>query len=163
MSPTNHRWLSTGTGRPVALRESSPSDECRRDHARTRPVGAGLKTKSILVVEPDEGVGSLLVAILQEDGRRTTVVRSEREAIAALSHSRFDLIVTEALGQRQPFEFDASFLARLRSRAGDTPIVLCSMYPSTDYLQPGDFGLAAVVPKPFDVNVLLEKAKRLLG
>lgn len=122
-----------------------------------------MATKAILVLDPDQAIADLLALILREEGYEVILAGSLEEASSALSARHFDLIITEALAQRDIFRFDPTFLAELKSLAGDTPIILCSVYPSTDHLCAHEFGLAAVVPKPFDIDRLSEKVNRLLG
>ena len=128
-----------------------------------------MATRAILVIEPDEHNAKLLDAVLVEEGYEVTNVRSLEEAIVLLSDrpsralGRFDLIITEAFNQSDYYRFDPAFLADLKSVAGDTPIVLSSVYPSTERLRAGAFGLAEVVRKPFTIEELLEKVHRLLG
>ena len=117
--------------------------------------------RQILVIDPDEKMSELFVQLFELEGYGVTAVESLAEAMARLSESRFDLIITEALDQQDPFNFDPAFLTRLRSTA-NTPIILCSTAPSCDYLRASDFGLAAVVPKPFDIDRLLGNMRQAL-
>lgn len=120
-----------------------------------------MAAKKILVVDPDPALAALVTRILEEEGYEVTTVESLEEAIALLTRSTFDLIITEAFDQSDQFDFDPSFLAKLKQVAPAPPIILSSTYPSTDLLHAGDFGLAEVVPKPFDLDDLLQKVSRL--
>lgn len=125
-----------------------------------RLVGA---TKAILAVDWEQLVGDLLAFILEEEGYEVTAVGSLKEAVALLESSHFDLIITEAFGQKHTFTFDPTFLRELRSLAGTTPIILLSTYAAYDKFDPDEHGLAAVVAKPFDTDDLLQKVRRLIG
>lgn len=121
-----------------------------------------MATKAILVVDTNPALGELLARILKDEGYEVATVQSLPEAVAALSNSRFDLVITEAFGQTDQFEFDPAFLAELRSAANEVPIVLCSTYPSADTLRAGDYQLAEILPKPFTIDGLLRKVNKLL-
>ncbi|MDA8188240.1 MAG: response regulator [Dehalococcoidales bacterium] len=120
-------------------------------------------TKTILAVDSDQGVGDLLAIILEGEGYEVAAAPSLEEAKALLVNSHFDLIITEAFDQSHIFTFDRNFVQELRSSAGTTPIILLSTYVAYDTFDPGEYGLAAVVPKPFDVDDLLQKVRKLLG
>ncbi|MBI2952930.1 MAG: response regulator [Chloroflexi bacterium] len=116
-----------------------------------------MATKAILVVDPDEGMAEFLTQLLEQEDYRVVVAECLRNAVARLSKAHFDLIITEALEQGQPYMFDPAFLSELRLVAYHSPIILCSIYPSTEYIRAPEFGLAEVVNKPFDIDELLRK------
>ncbi len=120
-------------------------------------------TKTVLAVDSDQLVGDLLAIILEAEGYQVTAVWSLKEARALLSHCHFDLIITEAFDQKHTFTFDPNFVQELRPLAGTTPIILLSTYVAYDTFDPGEYGLAAVLPKPFDVDDLLQEVCRLTG
>lgn len=124
--------------------------------------GMVLAARTILVVDPDKEVGALVDVILGEEGYRVTDVDSLDEARRLLSESHFDLIITEAFGQKDVIDFDPSFLSELRLSAGYTPIVLFSSYVCDSSVGSHDFGLAEAVPKPFDVDTLITKVNNVL-
>lgn len=114
-------------------------------------------------MDEDQLIGDFLVFILEAEGYVVTAVRSLEEAKALLANSRFELIVTEAFGQKDTFTLDPTFLQELRSLAGATPLILLSSYVAYDTFDLGEYGLAAVFPKPFDVDDLLQRVRKLLG
>lgn len=123
----------------------------------------------ILILEPDLAVSSLMATVLQDweeqEAERydTVIARTVHEATELLRDRRFDLVITEAIGQDSLFEFNPAFLDKLRSAARDTPIILCSSYPSADALQPGKYGLARVITKPFEVVEFRRKVDKVLA
>jgi DNA-binding response OmpR family regulator len=119
-------------------------------------------TKTILLIDPDHDVAASVATILEAEGYRVTIAQSLQKVEELTSASRFDLVITEALGQRQTFNFDPSFLTPLKSAIGSAPIILLSTYVTTDTIRPADHGLAAVVPKPFELDELLDKVSRAL-
>jgi DNA-binding response OmpR family regulator len=121
------------------------------EHSALSEVSPSTTVNTILLVDPDTAVGELMTLFFEGEGYGLVVVRSLREAAKALVDHHFDLVITEAFGQTEYFAFDPLFLGRLRSLTGNTPIVLSSTYTSIAHLRAGDFGLADVVPKPFDL------------
>lgn len=122
-----------------------------------------MSTKTILVVDPDTTVGTLIASILQEEKLKVTIAQSLEEASRLLSTSCFDLIITEAFNQKNQFDFDPSFLSEITSPECNAPILLCSTYASFGMPMPVDSGLSDVLPKPFDLDDLLNKVNRLLN
>mgnify|MGYP005841631311 CR=1 FL=1 len=118
--------------------------------------------ETILLIDPDEAVGASVAGILEGEGYKVTTIRSLPLAVELLSSSRFDLVMTEAFDQRRTFDFDPAYLSALRSAAGRTPIILISTYVSTDTIRAYEYGLADAVPKPFELNDLLEKVGEVL-
>lgn len=124
--------------------------------------GAVVAAKTILIVDSDPALHNLLRLILEEEGYKVVSARCPAEATTLLSDSHFDLVITEAFEQQHDFDFDPSFLARFISMDGKTPIILFSTYVPDSRVREGQFGLAAVLPKPFDIDDLLCKVDRVL-
>jgi DNA-binding response OmpR family regulator len=124
-----------------------------------------VRNKSILLVDPDEVLSNLVVDILTEEGYHVTAAYTLPEAMALLSsngRARFDLVITEAFEQPMRFEFDPCFLAKLLPAAGTIPVALFSTYSSIDTIRAGDFGLADLLPKPFDLEDLVARVARMM-
>ncbi len=119
-----------------------------------------MSVKTILVIEPDKAIGDLLAFFLKDQGYDVVTVESLEEGKHLLSHTRFDLIITEAFDQTHRYDLDPAFLVALKPQAGKSPIILLSTYVATNSVRPGDHGLADVIPKPFDVDVLLRKVNK---
>lgn len=122
-----------------------------------------MATESILVADPDAGMAELFTQLFEMEDYKVVYAQSLADALALLSEAHVNLVITEAFDQQDAFEFNPAFLSTLKAAAGKTPIILCSIYPSTDYLNASDYGLAEVVHKPFDIDELLEKVQRVLG
>jgi DNA-binding NtrC family response regulator len=126
-------------------------------------VAVAVGISSILVVDPDVAVCDLLKLILSDGDCPITTVQTLDEACSELASKEFGLIITEAFDQADSFTFDPSFLDRYGSLARNAPILLCSIYPSSDSMKAGDFGLAEVVTKPFPIEELERKVERLMN
>ncbi|MCL5962387.1 MAG: response regulator [Chloroflexi bacterium] len=122
-----------------------------------------MATKSILVVEPDEAISSLIALVLEEEDYDITAVDSLTEASQLLREAHFDLVITEAFDQADPYSFDSSFIERIKDTDYTTPIILVSKLPSVDYLPAEQYGLSAVLSKPFEIEDLLAKVRAALN
>ncbi|MBI4321798.1 MAG: response regulator [Chloroflexi bacterium] len=118
--------------------------------------------RTILVVDPDPSFGSLLTLVLEEEGYKVTPVESLKDATELLSRSAFDALITEAFDQRDHFDFNPDFLERYCSVAPDIPLILFSTYVYGGTARAGKFGLADVIPKPFDIDDLLRKLDKVV-
>lgn len=116
---------------------------------------------AVLLIDADLAIGNFLTLLLQTEGYVVTVAESLDKAITLLAIQIFDVIITEAFGQTDVFHFNPAFLYLLRERAANIPIILCSVWASTDNLRKGNYGLAEIIPKPFDVDALIEKVNKV--
>jgi DNA-binding NtrC family response regulator len=115
------------------------------------------------MVDPSQEFIDLVAYVLDEHGYQLKSASCLNEALALLKQAKFDLILTEALDQSNPFDFDPNFLYELKTVAPQTAMVLCSIYSSIEILQPGTFGLAAVLRKPIDLSDLEKTMVDLLS
>jgi DNA-binding NtrC family response regulator len=111
-------------------------------------------SKTVLIIDPSHEFIDLVSYVLNEHNYKTTAANSLSEALQILTRSQFDLIMTEALEQSNPFDFDPHFLAQIQNQATRTPVAICSIYSSIECLQSGDYGLVAILRKPIDLNHL---------
>lgn len=108
---------------------------------------------SILIVEDDDAIRTMLISVLEVAEYEVRAVRSGAEALATLGAWRPDAIVLD------PFSAGSDgyeFLARRADRGSlaDAPIVVVT--PSTASLPSARrLGVRAVLQRPHDVNQLL--------
>jgi CheY-like chemotaxis protein len=111
----------------------------------------------ILLIEDDEDIRSSVAEFLQGEGYSVAQAASVARALDVLNTSRPDAII---LDYALPDATDgAEFLDRKAKIAGvaSIPVVV-----TTGYTLPARIdGAAAVLPKPFDVDQLLELVRRL--
>ncbi len=116
----------------------------------------------ILIVEPLEGIGKIVIYFLEDEGYQVTAVQSLEKAIQALRNLRFDLIITNALNQDHMGKgFNPTFLTELNSDAPSTPIILFSTWVSFYGIRPKQFSLTDVVGS-CNINELVAKVNSLL-
>lgn len=103
----------------------------------------------ILVVDDEPSIASALELVLADEGHTVRTARNGAEAVALLTRQTVDLILSDVM---MP-EVDGLTLVRHLRRRGDrTPVVLMSAAPSRVVGLPG----VRLVPKPFDIDELLE-------
>jgi len=118
----------------------------------------------VLVVDDDEVILALIVALLEGLKHEVTSVRSGREAIKAHQRHSFDLIVTDI------YMPDMDGLEVIRSFAHSAqrpPIIAMSGGGSLARMDPlpaaERFGASAIIYKPVDLAALEQLVTTLLG
>jgi DNA-binding response OmpR family regulator len=105
----------------------------------------------VLVVENDPAVGCLLADLLAGEGHAALGARTPDEGLARARTGRWDACLTDG--------FWWSVGAELRGYLGDLaaccPVILMTAQGWARSARPADLGVAAVVPKPFDLDDLL--------
>jgi CheY-like chemotaxis protein len=120
---------------------------------------------TILVVEPDPVVAERVRAGLNGvPGWGATVVRDAAAALAVGRHLRVDALV---LALHPPGLAGLALLARWRAdpnRSGP-PVVLTTVHPAAPEARAAVAAgaVAALVPKPFDVDALVATLRRVVG
>jgi CheY-like chemotaxis protein len=119
-----------------------------------------MATKTILIVDDDQAVVNILDELLSDAGYHTLRAAHGNEALAILSTTLPDLIVTDLqMPVLDGFELCRAVLANPTTQA--IPLVLISAFDSA--IQSVDFPHASVVRKPFDLDELLNLVVALVG
>jgi DNA-binding response OmpR family regulator len=108
----------------------------------------------VLICEEDASLGALLEGVLRDEGYAPAVVRTQEDALAALARGGFAAVLTDCLAPVLQ-GIDAAVVGALVRAAAPAPVLLCTdrwLPPETDAAA---LGVAAVVPKPFDLPDLL--------
>ena len=144
--------------------QAVPTPGDRRDD--DRPASAGrpsdaLARKTVLVVEDDEAVSSLLVALLEDRGYAAVPAMDGKSAIELARKLVPHLITLDlALPGTDGHEVLESLKANSETR--DIPVVVISAF--TQILPAGDRKkLAYLLGKPFDVTEVLEIVQATVG
>jgi CheY-like chemotaxis protein len=129
-----------------------------RDSEVSRPgddsYGEPLLGTSVLLVEDDDGVRQMLTLALEEEGFLVTPVASAEQGLTWLRKCEFDAVLTDyALPGG-----DGAWMLEEAARSGrlaDTPAFIVTGHH--DLPIPGRF---AVIPKPLDLDGLLQEVRR---
>jgi CheY-like chemotaxis protein len=113
----------------------------------------------VLVVDDDRDSREVVHEALSDEGYEVRAVAGGREALALLGAWRPDLIVLDVV---MPVMDGAAFRAeQQRDGFADIPVLLLT---AADRPERYAEALAApVLPKPFELDALLAKVRRLLG
>jgi CheY-like chemotaxis protein len=128
---------------------------------RPAPAAKRLPKKTVLVVEDDEAVSSLLVALLEDRGYAAVPAMDGQAAIDLAGRMLPDLIT---LDLALPGTDGHEVLARLKAdpKTRDIPVVVISAF--TQILPAGERKkLAYLLGKPFDVTEVLEVVQATVG
>lgn len=120
-----------------------------------------MKDHTILVVEDDPVIGSFLQTVFDSEGYRSTLVAEGDRVVEEALRLNPDLVTLDLALPRLD---GVSVLHRLKEVATtrQIPVVVISAY--TDRLSGSDRSrVAAIVPKPFDVDQLLDTVHRVLS
>jgi len=119
--------------------------------------------KTILIVEDSRDLGRLLQAALATvaPDLKIQVVASAEEALQAPPHRRYALAVVDV---RLPGINGLDLVSRMRARQKDLKIIAVTGILDAGYSQQAEaLKVDAFLTKPFEMNVFLDTARRLLG
>jgi CheY-like chemotaxis protein len=129
------------------------------------PAGNPTRGARVLVLEDDADVQQIWVEALERAGYAAVGTASGADALARLPELSPDLIVLDMM---MPGMDGFEFLARLRARLGwaRIPVLIVSGIGSTiaatiDRDGVETLGVAGILPKPVDVEILVEEARRI--
>jgi len=108
----------------------------------------GPRTLTILAVDDDALVLFNTTAMLEDMGHTVVEAYSPRDALAALSSRKFDLVITD---QAMPQMTGAQLVAEIRKTQPDLPVIVATGYAE---LPPGTVDDVQVLNKPFTENQL---------
>lgn len=120
---------------------------------------AGVREVSILLVDDDPAMRSLISDELRDEGYGIFQVSDGREALECLTQFRPDLIITDL---RMP-EGGMSYIARLKATVPQTPVILMTAFgdKATESLA-YKWGASAYFNKPVRMGELKEAVRKLL-
>jgi DNA-binding NtrC family response regulator len=116
---------------------------------------------AILIVEDDRDLGMLMRAALAGAGYRAVLASCHADALVALAAARFALVLADTAGPSAVVADGGVWgaLDTLRAAAGDTPVAICTAHSPGACAGYRERGFAALLPKPFDLDALLQIAR----
>lgn len=110
-------------------------------------------TKRILVVDDEEAIRALLLAVLRRRGFHVDTARNGAEALERCARCRYSIILLDLM---MPVMSGYTFLARLESVPdADRPLVLV-LTAGTEPRPLNPSIVAGMIRKPFDVELLVD-------
>jgi two-component system OmpR family response regulator len=114
---------------------------------------------SILIVDDDDDIRTLLSDYLSEHGFRTTVAGDGKQMWTALDAHRLDLVVLDIM---LPGESGLALCRTLRSRSSTPVIILTALGDETERIVGLEMGADDYVAKPFSPRELLARIRSVL-
>ena len=115
---------------------------------------------SILVVDDEAAIGIAIQRLLKKDGYHVDVCTSGEQAIEALGHTPYHLIISDLSMQGMS---GMDLLAWTRKNAPETAVIMITAYGSEKTaVDAMKLGASDYVPKPFDNDELVLKVSRVL-
>jgi two-component system chemotaxis response regulator CheY len=117
--------------------------------------------KVVLVVEDDQSIRNVITDVLEERGFRVVGAADGAQALDQIERQRPDVMVLDLL---MPVMHGWDFMETYSKRTGgeQIPIVVVSVNPALPRSF-NRFGVHSVIPKPFDVDDLLDSVERALN
>jgi len=112
----------------------------------------------ILVVESSPELRRVMVLLLEDEGHTVVQSATPEEAMALLSDSGFDLVITDTFGRSSQDALESA--SGVLEAAAGTPVALCTGYRFTmDEVRRA--GFSDIIRKPFEPEVFLERVRGL--
>jgi two-component system alkaline phosphatase synthesis response regulator PhoP len=115
--------------------------------------------RTILVIEDELTIADMICAVLEDEGYRVIQAYNGREGLEYLAQSRPDLILCDLM---MPILDGREFYKRMRENPSYRSIPVICASAIADAIAGQDPPYAALLKKPFDLNLLLATVKRLL-
>ena len=113
----------------------------------------------ILVVEDEKKMASFIRKALQEEGFAVDVLHDGEEALAAIVHNPFDVMVLDIM---LPGRDGISVLRQMRERGSKTPVLLLTARGEVEERVEGlNAGADDYLPKPFVLAELIARVRAL--
>lgn len=131
------------------------------------PTVLALRAARVLLMDDEESVRYLGAALLMQMGLKPTTVNDGAEAVKEFSAARiagqpFDLVILDltipgGMGGREAME-------QIRRLDPNVPAIVSSGYSNDPVLANfASYGFQAIVPKPYEIDELMETVRRLLN
>jgi CheY-like chemotaxis protein len=116
----------------------------------------------VMLVEDDSGMRQVLSRLLQTSGfASVTEVGDGQEALAALTSTKVDLIITDCIMPRMD---GVALVTALRARGDQTPVIMLSGQDDPHVVVKAiRAGVNNYIPKPIRPEQFLEKIWQTLG
>lgn len=116
---------------------------------------------SVLFVDDEDGFLDVMGRRLRRRGFEPALAASGEEALAIVSQTRFDIVVTDL---KMPGMDGLALMAHLRERMPQLPVVLLTGHAGAEEAQEAlRLGAAAYLHKPCELDKLLECFAKILG
>ena len=127
-------------------------------HRPTIWYGETLPQPSVLIVDDDRGLASMIAFVLRSYGFSVDVANSGDEGLGLVSARQYDAVV---LDLRMPGKDGRTVFREMREIGIQTPVLILSAYDAQRARE--ELGAEAYLNKPFEPDTLAESLQRMLG
>jgi len=120
--------------------------------------GETLPQPSVLIVDDDRGLASMIAFVLRSYGFSVDVANSGDEGLGLVSARQYDAVV---LDLRMPGKDGRTVFREMRENGIQTPVLILSAYDAQRARD--ELGAEAYLNKPFEPDALAESLHRMLG
>jgi len=119
------------------------------------------KKFKILVVDDEQGIRQMLQAVLEKEGFLVKSAENSRQALKMFHDEYFDFVISDV---RLPDLSGVELLKRFKTLQPELKIILITAYQSyTDAVAAMKSGAEDYIIKPFDIDEIILKIKRILN
>jgi DNA-binding response OmpR family regulator len=108
----------------------------------------------IVLVDDDPSFGAIVTEFLAEEGHDVRWVMGHAEALQDADARDTDVYLLDGFG-RDATELTETHRALLQALGARAPVILCSAHLWARLMPAEEIGVAAVLPKPFELDALL--------
>ncbi len=155
-------------GTTATVRLPLATDEQKRKMSTpTNPQSAATNGSRVLVLEDEEGVSRLIATTLGQAGYQVTEAREGQQAVdafeqAATSGTPFSLLIADLTIESGMGGLEA--MSRIRKIDPNVRGIVSSGYSDEPAMaNPGEFGFAGVLPKPYEPKELVDVVGQVLA
>ena len=120
--------------------------------------GETLPQPSVLIVDDDRGLSSMIAFVLRSYGFGVDVANSGDVGLGLVAARKYDAVV---LDLRMPGKDGRTVFREMRESGIQTPVLILSAYDAQSARE--ELGAEAYLNKPFEPDVLAESLQRMLG
>jgi DNA-binding response OmpR family regulator len=110
----------------------------------------------VLLAEDDPTLATLLTELLVDEGYVVTGVTTADEALREAATGAHDLLLVDTFTAPGHATLPPEDIAFLRALAAHAPVVVMSARQWALHADPAPLGAAAIIPKPFQLQALLD-------
>jgi DNA-binding response OmpR family regulator len=122
-----------------------------------------MKTPHVLIVDDEPNIVMSLEFLMRKNGFQVGIARNGTEALAAIDHTPFDLVLLDVMMPDVDGLHVCRQLRQRPDRAHAKVIFLSAKSRETDMQQGYEAGADLYIPKPFSTRQLMDKVRELLA
>lgn len=117
-------------------------------------------TKTLLIVDDQQGIRLLLKEVFEREGYRTMIAGSGKEALELTQHSCPDMVLMD---MKMPGMDGIELLKRLKNRNQQCKVIMMTAYGEMGVVEESmNWGVMRHFTKPFDVFELRDAVRELI-